>query len=84
MKLTGAQIVIECLVEQGVNTVFGYPGGAILNIYDELYKNSDRITHILTAHEQGASHAADGCWYARRYPRGIPRWNPWDGEPWYG
>ena len=63
MKLTGAQIVIECLVEQGVNTVFGYPGGAILNIYDELYKNSDRITHILTAHEQGASHAADG--YAR-------------------
>lgn len=63
MKLTGAQIVIECLVEQGVNTVFGYPGGAILNIYDELYKNSDRIRHILTAHEQGASHAADG--YAR-------------------
>lgn len=63
MKLTGAQIVIECLVEQGVDTVFGYPGGAILNIYDELYKNSDRICHILTAHEQGASHAADG--YAR-------------------
>ncbi len=63
MKLTGAQIVIECLLEQGVHTVFGYPGGAILNIYDELYKSKDRIRHILTAHEQGASHAADG--YAR-------------------
>ena len=63
MKCTGARIVIECLVEQGVDTVFGYPGGTILNIYDELYKNSDRIRHILTAHEQGASHAADG--YAR-------------------
>ena len=60
MKYTGARIVIECLVEQGVDTVFGYPGGTILNIYDELYKHSDRITHILTAHEQGASHAADG------------------------
>ena len=60
MKITGAQIVIECLVEQGVKTVFGYPGGAILNIYDELYKHSDRITHILTAHEQAACHAADG------------------------
>ncbi len=63
MKLTGSQILIECLVEQGVDTVFGYPGGSVLNIYDELYKNSDRIHHILTAHEQGASHAADG--YAR-------------------
>lgn len=63
MKYTGARIVIECLVEQGVKTVFGYPGGAIINIYDELYKNADRITHILTAHEQGAAHAADG--YAR-------------------
>ena len=63
MKITGSQIVIECLVEQGVDTVFGYPGGAILNIYDELYKNENRIRHILTAHEQGASHAADG--YAR-------------------
>lgn len=60
MKLNGAQIVIECLKEQGVDTVFGYPGGAILFIYDELYKNKDRIRHILTAHEQGASHAADG------------------------
>lgn len=63
MLLSGSQIVIECLIEQGVDTVFGYPGGAILNIYDELYKNSKRIRHILTAHEQGASHAADG--YAR-------------------
>lgn len=63
MQLTGAEIVIECLKEQGVDTVFGYPGGTILNVYDELYKHSDEITHILTSHEQGASHAADG--YAR-------------------
>lgn len=63
MKLTGAQITIQCLLEQGVDTVFGYPGGTILNIYDELYKNSDKINHYLTAHEQGACHAADG--YAR-------------------
>jgi acetolactate synthase-1/2/3 large subunit len=63
MELTGAQIVIECLKEQGVDTVFGYPGGTILNIYDELYKHSKEIRHILTSHEQGASHAADG--YAR-------------------
>ncbi len=63
MELTGAQIVIECLKEQGTDTVFGYPGGAILNIYDELYKHSNEIRHILTSHEQGASHAADG--YAR-------------------
>ena len=62
-KLTGAEIVIQCLKEQGVDTVFGYPGGAILNIYDALYKHQDEITHILTSHEQGASHAADG--YAR-------------------
>ena len=63
MKITGSQVVIECLIEQGVDTVFGYPGGNILNIYDALYKNSGRINHILTAHEQGAAHAADG--YAR-------------------
>ena len=63
MQLTGSQIVIECMKEQGVDTVFGYPGGSILNIYDELYKHSDEIKHILTSHEQGASHAADG--YAR-------------------
>ena len=62
-KLTGAEIVVECLKEQGVDTVFGYPGGAILNIYDALYQHQDEITHILTSHEQGASHAADG--YAR-------------------
>lgn len=60
MKLTGAQIVIKCLQEQGVDTVFGYPGGAILNVYDELYKARDSIKHILTAHEQAACHAADG------------------------
>ena len=63
MKINGSQILIETLLEQGVDTVFGYPGGAILNIYDALYKNSDRIRHIITAHEQGAAHAADG--YAR-------------------
>lgn len=63
MQLTGSEILIECLKEQGVDTVFGYPGGAILNVYDELYKHSNEIKHILTSHEQGASHAADG--YAR-------------------
>ena len=63
MKLTGADIVVECLLEQGVDTVFGYPGGTILNVYDSLYKYQDKITHILTSHEQGAAHAADG--YAR-------------------
>ena len=63
MKLTGADIICECLLEQGVDTVFGYPGGAALNTYDALYKYRDKINHILTAHEQGASHAADG--YAR-------------------
>ena len=62
MKLTGAQILIECLKEQQVDTVFGFPGGAVLYIYDEIYKQSD-VKHILTAHEQGAAHAADG--YAR-------------------
>ena len=60
MKLTGAEIVIQTLIEQGVTDVFGYPGGQVLNIYDALYKQSDKINHILTAHEQGASHAADG------------------------
>lgn len=63
MQMTGAQIVIECLKEQGVDTVFGYPGGTILNIYDELYKHQGEIRHVLTSHEQGAAHAADG--YAR-------------------
>lgn len=60
MLLNGAEIIVECLKEQGVDTVFGYPGGAALNVYDALYKHSDEINHILTAHEQGASHAADG------------------------
>ncbi len=63
MQLNGSEIIIECLKEQGVDTVFGYPGGTILNVYDELYKHSDEIKHILTSHEQGAAHAADG--YAR-------------------
>ena len=63
MQLNGSQIFVEVLCEQGVDTIFGYPGGAVLNLYDELYKNADRITHVLTAHEQGAAHAADG--YAR-------------------
>lgn len=63
MQLNGSQILIECLLEQGVDTVFGYPGGAILNVYDELYRYQDRLRHVLTSHEQGASHAADG--YAR-------------------
>ena len=58
--MTGSRIVIETLLEQGVTDVFGYPGGQIINVYDELYKASDRINHVLTAHEQGASHAADG------------------------
>lgn len=63
MQLTGAEIVVECLKEQGVDTVFGYPGGTILNVYDALYKHSEEINHVLTSHEQGAAHAADG--YAR-------------------
>ena len=63
MQLNGSEIVVECLREQGVDTIFGYPGGAILNIYDALYKHSDEIRHVLTSHEQGAAHAADG--YAR-------------------
>ena len=63
MKISGAKIVVETLIEQGVDTVFGYPGGQVLSLFDELYQCSDRINHILTAHEQGASHAADG--YAR-------------------
>ena len=57
MKMTGAEIIVNTLIEQGTTDVFGYPGGQVLNIYDALYKNSDRINHILTAHEQGAPHA---------------------------
>ena len=63
MRMTGAKILLECLLEQQVDTIFGYPGGTILNIYDELVNYDDRLRHILTAHEQGACHAADG--YAR-------------------
>ena len=63
MQLNGSDIIIECLKEQGVDTVFGYPGGTILNVYDALYKHSGEIRHVLTSHEQGAAHAADG--YAR-------------------
>ena len=63
MILSGAEIVVETLIEQGTKTVFGYPGGQVINLYDALYEYRDRIEHILTAHEQGASHAADG--YAR-------------------
>lgn len=71
MELTGSQIVIECLKEQGVDTVFGYPGGTILNIYDELYRHPE-IHHILTSHEQGAAHAADG--YARATGKQASAW----------
>ena len=71
MQLTGAEIIIEGLLEQGVDTVFGYPGGAILNVYDALYKYSHKIRHVLTSHEQGASHAADG--YARATGKEIGR-----------
>ena len=60
MKLTGAEIIIRTLIEQGVTDVFGYPGGQVINIYDAIYKYQDEINHVLTAHEQGASHAADG------------------------
>ena len=60
MKMTGSDIFVEVLIEQGVDTLFGYPGGAVLNLYDALYKNQHRINHVMTAHEQGAAHAADG------------------------
>ena len=63
MLMKGSDIVVESLLEQGVDTIFGYPGGAILEVYDSLYKYQDKIHHVLTSHEQGASHAADG--YAR-------------------
>mgnify|MGYP000584553325 CR=1 FL=1 len=59
MKLSGSDIIVECLLEQGADTIFGYPGGAVLNIYDSLYKYSDKIRHVITCHEQGACHAAD-------------------------
>ena len=71
-KISGSEIVIECLKEQGVDTVFGYPGGTILNVYDALYKHQDEINHVLTSHEQGAAHAADG--YARLQARSEYVW----------
>ena len=64
MKMTGAKILMECLLEQQVDTIFGYPGGTILNVYDELYRYRDKFHHYLTSHEQGASHAADGYYRA--------------------
>ena len=70
MKMNGARILVEELIHQGVEVIFGYPGGSVLNIYDELYLASDRIKHVLAAHEQGASHAADG--YARASGRRCP------------
>ena len=84
MMLTGSEIICECLIEQGVDTVFGYPGGTILNVYDALYRYQDKINHVLTSHEQGASHAADG--YARSEERRVgkectswcrSRWSPY-------
>ena len=75
MQLTGSQVIIECLKEQGVDTVFGYPGSAILNVYDELYKHPE-IRHVLTSHEQGASHAADG--YARSTGKSESVWQQAD------
>ena len=88
MKVRATQAIMECLLEQEVDTVFGYPGGTILNLYDELYHYQDRIHHVLTAHEQGAAHAADG--YARATgrtgvvpPRGPPASPPpiWTPPP---
>ena len=66
MLLTGAEILIKSLIDEGVDTIFGYPGGAILNVYDEFYRYQDRIRHVLTSHEQGAAHAADLMWYICR------------------
>ena len=84
MKLNGSDIIAEVLIEHGVDTVFGYPGGAVLNIYDALYKYRDKIHHILTAHEQGASHAADGyaratakpAWSLQQVVPARPIWSP--------
>ena len=91
MILNGAQILIEVLVEQGVDIIFGYPGGAVLNIYDELFDNEERIRHILTSHEQGAAHAADGysratgkqAWYLPHQAR-INKFSYRDSNSLYG
>ena len=72
MQLTGAEIIVECLKEQGVDTVFGYPGGAILNVYDALYEYKDQITHVLTSHEQGASHT----WIPYQWWQSHVTWEP--------
>ena len=74
MQLTGAEIIVECLKEQGVDTVFGYPGGAILNVYDALYEYKDQINHVLTSHEQGASHAAERIRAGYRESRRLLRY----------
>ena len=77
MELNGSQIVLEVLKEQGVDTIFGYPGGTILNIFDELYKYGDTFKHILTAHEQGASHAALPARWACALPPPVPAPPTW-------
>lgn len=79
MKMNGARILVEELIHQGVEVIFGYPGGAVLNIYDELYLASDRIRHVLSAHEQGAAHAADG--YAGPAGKQEWSWPPAGPEP---
>lgn len=79
MLMKGSDIVVESLLEQGVDTIFGYPGGAILEVYDSLYKYQDKIHHVLTSHEQGASHAADG--YARALVKWVSVWQQVDQVP---
>ena len=79
MLMKGSDIVVESLLEQGVDTIFGYPGGAILEVYDSLYKYQDKIHHVLTSHEQGASHAADG--YARATGKLVSVWQQVDQVP---
>ena len=79
MLMKGSDIVVESLLEQGVDTIFGYPGGAILEVYDSLYKYQDKIHHVLTSHEQGASHAADG--YARATGKWVSVWQQVDQVP---
>ncbi len=80
MELTGAEIFVECLKEEGVDTIFGYPGGAVLFLYDELYKQHDKINHILVRHEQGAVHAAEGYAKATNRP-GVALVTSGTGQP---